>query len=146
MRLQRIVLAILTMLTSAPLVHAQSVSADGERRNPAAVRLIAWRDTFGAWRRSNPALFGLYASYTALEIGDVHSTRRALGRGEVESNAVMRGLAGHTAAFTLVKMGGAASTMYLVERVRRHSRKKAMLLMIGIDSAYGAIVARNYHR
>jgi len=142
-------------LANAPFVHAQSATetpsamspgSDGEHRNPAVVRLIEWRDTFGAWRQSNRAFFGLYASYAALEVGDVHSTRRALGRGEVESNAVMRGLAGHTAAFTLVKMGGAASTIYLVERVRRQSRKKAVLLVIGLESAYGIIVAKNYHR
>jgi hypothetical protein len=71
---------------------------------------------------------------------------RALGRGEVESNAVMRGLAGHSAAFTLVKMGGAASTIYLVGRVRRRSRTKATLLMIGLESAYGIVVAKNCHR
>jgi hypothetical protein len=41
------------------------------------VRLIEWRDSFGDWRRSNRAMFGLYASYAALEIGDVHSTRVA---------------------------------------------------------------------
>ena len=146
---------MLMVLATAPFVHAQSVietppavspEADGDHRSPAVVRLIEWRDSFGEWRRSNRAMFGLYASYAALEIGDVHSTHLALGRGEVESNAVMRGLAGHTAAFTLVKMGGAASTIYLVERVRRHGRKKAMLLMIGLDSAYGIIVAKNYHR
>jgi hypothetical protein len=58
----------------------------------------------------------------------------------------MRGLAGHSAAFTLVKMGGAASTIYLVGRVRRRSRTKATLLMIGLDSAYGIVVATNCHR
>jgi formate hydrogenlyase subunit 3/multisubunit Na+/H+ antiporter MnhD subunit len=43
-------------------------------------------------------------------------------------------------------MGGAASTIYLVGRVRRRSRTKATLLMIGLDSAYGIFVAKNYHR
>src|SRR5438105_5861778 len=134
MRLQRIVLVMIFILVRTPLARAQSTDTDNDQRNAAVARLIEWRDRIGEWRRANRALFGFHTSYAALEIADVHSTRLALGHGGVEANAAMRGLAGHPAAFTLVKMGAAASTIYLVERVHRHSRTKAMLMMIGLDS------------
>ena len=113
MRLQRIVLVMLFILVRTPLARAQSTDTDNDQRNAAVARLIEWRDTIGEWRRANRALFGFYTSYAALETADVHSTRLALGRGGVEANAAMRGLAGHPAAFTLVKMGAAASTIFL---------------------------------
>jgi hypothetical protein len=117
--------------------------------DPAGIRferLIEWRHKFAAWRRTSGGIFPLYASYAALQIVDVHSTNRALDRGGVEANLLMRGVAGSPLPLTLVKASAAASTIYLVERVRRRSRMGAMLTMVGLNSAYAIVVATNYHR
>jgi hypothetical protein len=109
-------------------------------------RLIEWRHKFLAWRRTSGGIFPLYASYAALQMVDVHSTNRALDRGGVEANVLMRRIAGSPLPLTLVKASAAASTIYLVEKVRRRSRMGAMLTMVGLNSAYAIVVATNYHR
>jgi hypothetical protein len=75
---------------------------------------------------------------------DIHSTQRALGRGGREANRSIRPLVGSPVAFTLVKAGSAAATIYLVEKVRKKNRAVAIATMVGINSAYAVIVARNY--
>jgi hypothetical protein len=43
------------------------------------------------------AVMPLYVSFVALQLIDVHSTSRALDRGAVEANPLMKGLASHQA-------------------------------------------------
>jgi hypothetical protein len=95
---------------------------------------------------ANPrgALIPLYVSFVALQALDAHSTLRALNAGAAEANPLMSGLAGKPAALLVVKAGLAASTIYLVDKVRLRSRTAAIVLMTALNSAYLTIVAHNY--
>jgi len=90
------------------------------------------------------ALLPLYVSFAALQALDAHSTLRALNAGASEANPLMGGLAGKPAALVAVKAGLAASTIYLVEKMRLRSRTAAIVLMTALNSAYLTIVAHNY--
>jgi hypothetical protein len=89
-------------------------------------------------------LLPLYVSYGILQALDVHSTTRAIERGGVEGNPMMAGVAGQPLAMSVLKAGGAAATIVLAERLRKRSRVGAVLLMAGVNSVYGMVVAHNY--
>ena len=89
-------------------------------------------------------LVPLYVSYAALQALDAHSTFRALGGGSSEINPVMRGAAGNPVALVAIKASLAASTIYLVEKVRAQHRRAALVLMTALNSAYALVVAHNY--
>lgn len=90
------------------------------------------------------ALLPLYVSFAALQVLDVHSTTRAINHGAAEGNGLMVGAAGSPASLAIVKAGGAAATILLAEKVRKRSRIGATLLMAGVNSFYGIVVAHNY--
>jgi Domain of unknown function (DUF5658) len=89
-------------------------------------------------------LVPLYVSFATLQALDAHSTLRALNAGATEANPIVAGVAGTPAALVAMKAGVAASTIYLVEKVRVKSRRAAIVLMAALNSAYAAIVAHNY--
>ena len=93
---------------------------------------------------SRGVLLPLYASFAALQALDAHSTLRALDAGATEANPLMGGLSRTPAALLAVKAGIAASTIYLVEKVRSRSRGAAIALMAALNSLYATIVAHNY--
>ena len=93
---------------------------------------------------SASVLVPLYVSFAALQALDVHSTTRALGRGGVEANPLMRGVADQPAALMAVKAGGAATTIYLAHKVSKRSRVGAIVVMAAVNSAYAMVVAHNY--
>lgn len=90
-------------------------------------------------------LVPLYISFATLQALDAHSTLRALNAGASEVNPVVAGLADTPAALVALKAGMAASTIYLVEKVRVKSRRAAIVLMAALNSAYVTIVAHNYY-
>jgi hypothetical protein len=89
-------------------------------------------------------LVPLYASFAALQALDAHSTLRALDAGAAEANPLLGGIAHKPAALLAIKAGLAASTIYLVEKVRVRSRGAAIALMAALNSVYATIVAHNY--
>jgi Domain of unknown function (DUF5658) len=89
-------------------------------------------------------LVPLYASFAALQALDAHSTLRALDAGATEVNPLLGGIAQKPAALLALKAGVAASTIYLVEKVRLKSRGAAIALMAALNSVYATIVAHNY--
>lgn len=89
-------------------------------------------------------LSSLYGSFVALQALDAHSTLLAVDRGAVEANPLIGGLASRPAALIAMKAGTAAGVIYMTERVRRHNRIAAMVLMLASNSAYATLVARNY--
>jgi hypothetical protein len=95
-------------------------------------------------QRPRGVLLPLYASFAALQALDAHSTLRALDAGATEANPLMGGLTRTPAALLAVKAGMAASTIYLVEKVRIKSRGAAIALMAALNSLYATIVAHNY--
>lgn len=94
--------------------------------------------------RSRGVLLPLYVSFTALQALDAHSTLRALDAGATEANPLMGGMARTPAAFVAVKAGLAASTIYLVEKIRVKHRGAAIVLMAALNSLYATVVAHNY--
>lgn len=95
-------------------------------------------------RRRPSALVPLYVSFGALQGLDSHSTSRAIGRGAVEANPLMKGLAGNEIGMLAVKAGGAAVVIYASEKMWKQNRTAAVIFMIAANSALGWVVQHNY--
>jgi hypothetical protein len=106
-----------------------------------------WRAAEAPSRTDRPRVLpALYVSFGALQALDAHSTLRALGRGQVEGNPVMRGIAAQPAAVVGVKAATAAGTIFLTEKLWRRHRTAAIVLMVALNAGYAAVVAHNYRR
>jgi hypothetical protein len=90
------------------------------------------------------ALVPLYVSLAALQASDIHSTLKALNRGAVEANPIMRGVIGSPAAVIALKAAFTGVMISSSEKLWKKNRAAAILLMVGVNGAYGAIVAHNY--
>jgi hypothetical protein len=90
------------------------------------------------------ALTPLLASYVALQALDISSTYQTHGASSFEANPVVRGALESPAALIAMKAGSAALTVAFANRLSRKHPRAAMLLMIGMNSAYATIVAHNY--
>ena len=92
------------------------------------------------------ALMPLYGSLIGLQALDFDSTRRAVASGAGrEANPLMRSVVGQPAALLAVKAGATGAIIFASERLRKtHHPAAAVMLMIGINSAYAMIVAHNY--
>ena len=86
----------------------------------------------------------LYVSFAALQLLDIHSTLRAPDFGAREANPLVTGLLASPAAFVATKAVVTTSLIYMSERLRRRHPRTAVLMMIGLNSAYAVVVARNY--
>jgi hypothetical protein len=69
---------------------------------------------------------------------------RALENGGIESNPLLRDLAGQPAALIAMKAGVTASTIFLVERLRPKHPVGAIVLMAALNSFYATVVVHNY--
>ena len=85
----------------------------------------------------------LQVSFAALEVLDVISTVRGINSGMVETNVLMRGVAGNPFALAAVKGGAAAATLLLTRRLARKNRPAAVLTMVALNAAYSIVVAQN---
>lgn len=85
----------------------------------------------------------LEVSFVALQALDVVSTLKAVDRGLVEQNPLMRGLVSRPAAFVAVKAGATVTTLWLLRRVTRQNRLAALVTLAAIDSGYALLVSRN---
>jgi hypothetical protein len=94
--------------------------------------------------RRPAALVPLYVSLASLEALDVDSTLAALGRGGVEANPVMRGLVASPASVIAVKAVLTGVIITSSEKLWKKNRAAAILLMVGMNGAYAAVVAHNY--
>jgi Domain of unknown function (DUF5658) len=101
-------------------------------------------DTAGPRREGRGVLIPLYVSFVALQALDVHSTLLAVDRGAKETNPIAAPFVEHPPALIAFKAGMTVGTLYLVERVRRHSRVGAIVLTAAFNSAYATVVANNY--
>jgi hypothetical protein len=86
----------------------------------------------------------LYISFAALQVLDIHSTLRAPDFGAREANPLVGGLLASPAAFVATKAAVTAGLIYVSERMRRRHPRAAVLMMIGLNSAYAVVVTRNY--
>lgn len=90
------------------------------------------------------AMVPLYVSYAALQALDVHSTARAIDRGAVEANPVMRGMDGNRPGMLALKAAGTAGVIYAGEKLWRKNKTAAVVLMVAANSAVAFVVQRNY--
>jgi hypothetical protein len=94
--------------------------------------------------RMPPAtLRSLYASYTALSVIDVQTTRIALRSGFHEANPLMSPIANHSAALFAVKGASAAATIYLTEHLRPRHPAMAVAAIVAANAISGFVVTRN---
>jgi uncharacterized protein DUF5658 len=126
-----------------------------DARRRAAVSLVVWvvllvaapvasqeRETTLPGRPG--ALPALYISFSALQVLDVHSTLRAVGNGGREANPWFGGILEKPAGLVMLKVGTSLGVIYLNEVLWKRHRAAAIITMIGLNSAYVTVVARNY--
>jgi hypothetical protein len=89
-------------------------------------------------------LIPLYASFATLQVVDLHSSWRALDRGAIEANPLLKGLVGSEIGLAAVKAAGTASVFYATERMLKRNRKAAIVFMIATNSAMAWVVHHNY--
>jgi hypothetical protein len=90
------------------------------------------------------ALLPLYASMSALQGLDAVSTWRALSAGGREANPLMAPVVGSPSSMMALKAGVAGSMIFASERLWKTNRKAAVLLLIGTNVGYAAVVSHNF--
>jgi hypothetical protein len=121
-------------LTVAPAIRT-ALAADASLR-PAPAQPPAAR---------RPALLlPLYVSFAAMQALDIRSTQQALRGGGVEGNPIMGGIVGSPVAMTAMKVGATAGIIFLSEKVRKRNPVAAVVMMVGMNSAYAMVVSHNY--
>ena len=89
-------------------------------------------------------LLPLYGSFASLQALDIHSTTRALDRGAVEANPLVKGVAGNPLALSAVKIAGSAGLVYAAEKMWKKNRKAAVVFMIAANATLAFVVQHNY--
>jgi hypothetical protein len=147
----RRVAPVLSLVAVLGVLEARTASAQATvepllPRTAFAVAEMAVIDALPSVQTSTrPApLVGLYVSFATLQALDIASTRTALRAGGVEANPLVAPLAGSPLALTAMKAGVAGAMIYASERLWKTNRKAAVLTMIGLNAAYGVVVAHNY--
>jgi hypothetical protein len=105
-------------------------------------RALSGREWLAA-RHRPVALPTLYASLAALQMFDIYSTQRAMGRGATEVNPVMQNVVGNRAMFWSVKAAATAGPMMAAERLWKHNKVAAIALMAVSNGVMAAVAAHN---
>jgi hypothetical protein len=87
------------------------------------------------------ALVTLAAGSASLQAYDAYTTLSAIPLGAVETNPLMRGLAGRPAAFVALKAGVATSTILAGTQLWRQHHRKAAVILLGLANGAMAGVA-----
>lgn len=135
--LLRPIVGLLMLSVAAPVWAADNA----EPVAPSAAVAAAWAREATPRGSSATSLKVLYGSYGALQALDMMSTMQARNRGAREVNPIMGGSYKQAAA-TKVLM--AAATMASVKVIAKKNRKAAVVMMVALNVATGAIVANNY--
>jgi hypothetical protein len=134
------IVATLVLCFTAPVIAQDAVSVE-----PPAVKLQTSSVLSFAAPDRPKVLVPLYMSFGALQVVDVHSTTRALNRGAVEANPMMKAFAGNSASLIAVKAGGAAVAIYATEQLWKQNRRAAAIgLMIAANVGMTWVVQHNY--
>src|SRR5262249_23774117 len=99
------------------LIGAPSGAPDNDAKVPAADKRPA-------------LLLPLYVSFASLQVLDIHSTQRAAEFGGREANPVVGRMLASPGVFVAAKIGAAAGTMLVTERLWKRNRTAAVLTMI----------------
>ena len=133
--------AVAAQRDGPPLEEATAASAAAPERAPVPFQL-----TEPAPSPRPAALMPLYGSLIGLQALDFDSTMRAMSSGAGrEANPLMQSIVGRPAAFVALKAGATGAIIFASERLRKtHHPVAAVILMVGINSAYAMVVAHNY--
>ena len=117
-------------------------------RSPTMRDAVSTRPALQRWQMDLPearpaALPVMYASFGALQLADVYSTRRAIDGGAREANPALRSVSRNAGAMIAAKALSSAATIYFVERAWKKNRKGAIVLMAAINGMTAAITAHN---
>jgi hypothetical protein len=86
----------------------------------------------------------LYVSFAALNAYDAASTGLALKDGGIETNPLMRGIAGRPAALWALKGGVTAAAIVAADNFRRQGhRRQAVALMVATNGIMAVVAAHN---
>ena len=129
----------------APALFADATIAATEARpfDIGAALRPAERPAIRPQTRPAP-LVGLYVALAGMHALDVVSTRKALAAGATEANPMMAPFARSPLALAAVKAGVTGVTIFATEQLWKTNRKAAVVTMIALNAAHGAIAARNY--
>jgi uncharacterized protein DUF5658 len=97
-----------------------------------------------ARERRPDALVPLYVSFSAFQVLDTHSTWRALDRGAVEVNPVLKGVVGNQVGLVALKAAGTAGLIYASEKMWKRNRTASIIFMVAANSAMAWVVQNNY--
>jgi hypothetical protein len=140
--------AVLIVLGAAVPVGAQEIGAPAPVGDTPVLELAAPPPSLepSAPRQAErpAALVPLYVSFAVLQGLDAHSTSESIGRGAVEANPLMKGLAGHRVGLVAIKAAGTAGVIYASERMWKRSKPAAVIFMIAANSAMAWVVQHNY--
>lgn len=129
-------------------ISVRTAMIDAARELPRAqgTRMAAG-STSGIERSSGRPSFlmqSLYATTIVVQGLDAHSTFRALDAGGKEGNPLIGSLAERRPAFIALKGAISTGTIYAARDLSKRHKVAAVLTLIGINSAYAALIANNY--
>jgi len=86
----------------------------------------------------------VYASTALMHVLDVDSTLKALKRGAIEANPLMKGVVKNRGMFIATKAAIATASIYATSRMAKNNKVHAIIASAAINSAYLMIVKNNY--
>lgn len=112
----------------------------------AAARAARFDASVTSIERTRPSMLmtSLYVTTAVVQGLDTHSTLSAIHVGARERNPMMSYLTSHPPVFVALKAGAAAGLIVAGRRLAKHSKLRAAIALIAIDSTYALIVAHNY--
>jgi hypothetical protein len=87
----------------------------------------------------------LYVTTAVVQALDAHSTFKAIDAGAVETNPLAKPFSNNRGAFVALKAGMAAGIIYAGHGLYKRNKVAGVLALVGVNVAYGFIVANNYH-
>ena len=130
------------VILSLALSAAPAAAAEETTAGPASANMVVPARISQALAR--PAVLpALYASYAALQVYDVYSTKRALALGGREINPLMQGVVGHSSAFVAVKAAAVVGTIVIAERLWKTNKAAAIAVMVLSNSVAAVVAAKN---
>ena len=121
---------------------ATPTTAETTTAAPPVYRTLSPTEWVAANRRPK-ALSGLYASFAALQMFDVYSTRRAISGGAQEANPMMKNVVGNKAAFYTVKAAATIAPMLAAERLWKKNKIAAIAVMAASNGVMAVVAMHN---
>jgi len=94
--------------------------------------------------KSKVLIRSLYVTTGVVQALDAHSTFKALDAGAEETNPMVRSFASNKGAFVALKAGMTVGIIYAGHHLYKKNKVAGVLALVGVNVAYGLIVAHNY--